>query len=226
MAVSHAPRTRSDAVPLRTYRSQGRPAAIAGVGVHLPDRVLTNQDLEQMVDTSDKWITERTGIKERRVAEPGTPDVRVGHRRGTGRAGADRDAAGGPGHDPGGHVHTRRPVSERRLPRAERVGHSRLLRDGRAGRLQRLRLRALARRCLHRERAGRHDPRDRRRGADASGRLDGPGHLRALRGRRWSGGRAPRPAWRRLPELVPRRGRPGLRQDHVRRRRAGRVRGR
>src|SRR5262249_46546590 len=58
---------------LRTYRSQGRPAAIAGIGVHVPDRIVTNQDLERMVDTSDKWITERTGIRERRIAEPGTP---------------------------------------------------------------------------------------------------------------------------------------------------------
>jgi 3-oxoacyl-[acyl-carrier-protein] synthase III len=73
MAVTQAPRVRSDAVPLRTYRTQGRPSAMAGIGVHVPDRVLTNHDLEQMVDTSDKWITERTGIRERRVAEPGTP---------------------------------------------------------------------------------------------------------------------------------------------------------
>jgi 3-oxoacyl-[acyl-carrier-protein] synthase-3 len=73
MAVTQSPRVRSDAVPLRTYRTQGRPSAIAGVGVHVPERVLTNHDLEQMVDTSDKWITERTGIRERRVAEPGTP---------------------------------------------------------------------------------------------------------------------------------------------------------
>jgi 3-oxoacyl-[acyl-carrier-protein] synthase III len=72
MAIVQAPRVRSDAVPLRTYRSQGRPSAIAGIGVHVPERVLTNLELEQMVDTSDKWITERTGIKERRVAEPGT----------------------------------------------------------------------------------------------------------------------------------------------------------
>src|SRR5215471_15222712 len=72
MAVTQAPRVRSDAVPLRTYRSTGRPVAIAGIGVHVPERVLTNQDLERMVDTSDKWITERTGIRERRIAEPGT----------------------------------------------------------------------------------------------------------------------------------------------------------
>ncbi len=73
MAVTHAPRTRSDALPLRTYRTQGRPAAIAGIGVHVPERVLTNRDLERMVDTSDQWIVERTGIRERRIAEPGTP---------------------------------------------------------------------------------------------------------------------------------------------------------
>jgi 3-oxoacyl-[acyl-carrier-protein] synthase-3 len=73
MAVTHAPRIRSDSLPLRTYRAQGRPAGIAGIGVYAPPRVLTNHELEQMVDTSDQWITERTGIKERRIAEPGTP---------------------------------------------------------------------------------------------------------------------------------------------------------
>jgi 3-oxoacyl-[acyl-carrier-protein] synthase-3 len=42
-------------------------AAIAGLGVAIPDRVLTNADLEKLVDTSDEWITQRTGIKERRI---------------------------------------------------------------------------------------------------------------------------------------------------------------
>ncbi len=45
------------------------PATILGLGMALPKKVLTNFDLEKMVDTSDKWIFERTGIKERRVAE-------------------------------------------------------------------------------------------------------------------------------------------------------------
>lgn len=72
MATLAAPRVRSDAVPLRTYRTQGRPSAIAGIGVHAPERVLTNHDLEQMVETNDQWIVERTGIKSRHVAEPGT----------------------------------------------------------------------------------------------------------------------------------------------------------
>lgn len=49
-----------------------RRAGIWGVGSAAPDRVLTNADLEKMVDTSDEWISTRTGIKERRIAEPGT----------------------------------------------------------------------------------------------------------------------------------------------------------
>ena len=43
---------------------------ILGTGAALPEKVLTNQDFERMVDTSDQWITERTGIKERRQAAP------------------------------------------------------------------------------------------------------------------------------------------------------------
>jgi len=39
----------------------------AGIGAYLPERVLTNQDLERLVDTSDEWIVRRTGIKERRI---------------------------------------------------------------------------------------------------------------------------------------------------------------
>ncbi|MFH0932881.1 MAG: beta-ketoacyl-ACP synthase III [Nitrospirota bacterium] len=41
---------------------------IISTGSYLPEKVLTNHDLEQMVDTSDEWITERTGIRERRIA--------------------------------------------------------------------------------------------------------------------------------------------------------------
>ena len=43
-------------------------AKIISSGSYLPDKVLTNKDLENMVDTSDQWITDRTGIKERRVS--------------------------------------------------------------------------------------------------------------------------------------------------------------
>jgi 3-oxoacyl-[acyl-carrier-protein] synthase-3 len=43
-------------------------AKIRGTGAYLPEKILTNQDLEQMVETSDEWIFSRTGIKERRIA--------------------------------------------------------------------------------------------------------------------------------------------------------------
>lgn len=43
---------------------------IVSTGRYLPERVLTNQDLEEIVDTSDEWIRERTGIRERRIARP------------------------------------------------------------------------------------------------------------------------------------------------------------
>jgi 3-oxoacyl-[acyl-carrier-protein] synthase-3 len=46
-----------------------RRSRIISTGSYLPEKVLTNSDLEKMVDTSDEWITERTGIKERRIAE-------------------------------------------------------------------------------------------------------------------------------------------------------------
>jgi 3-oxoacyl-[acyl-carrier-protein] synthase-3 len=79
MAVT-TPRTRSGAVPLKTYGASGRPSAIAGIGVHAPGRLLTNADLERMVETSDQWITERSGIKVRHVAEPGTTTYSLAHR--------------------------------------------------------------------------------------------------------------------------------------------------
>jgi 3-oxoacyl-[acyl-carrier-protein] synthase-3 len=48
-------------------------ACITSLGVYVPERVVTNADLEKIVDTSDEWITTRTGIRERRYAPPGTP---------------------------------------------------------------------------------------------------------------------------------------------------------
>ena len=48
--------------------ANGRPVSITGLGCYVPDRILSNDDLAQMVDTSNEWIMERTGIRERRVA--------------------------------------------------------------------------------------------------------------------------------------------------------------
>jgi len=54
--------------PRARFNFQGRTCSISGVGSYVPARILTNAELEKMVDTSDEWITTRTGIKERRVA--------------------------------------------------------------------------------------------------------------------------------------------------------------
>ncbi len=48
--------------------ANGKRIGITGLGVNVPDRVFTNKDLEQYVDTTDEWIVERTGIRERRFA--------------------------------------------------------------------------------------------------------------------------------------------------------------
>jgi len=50
---------------------QCRPVKISGLSTYVPPRVLTNADLEKMVNTSDEWIVQRTGIRERHIVDPG-----------------------------------------------------------------------------------------------------------------------------------------------------------
>ena len=59
-----------------------RLAQIASLATYVPPRVLTNADLEEMVETSDEWILKRTGIRKRHIVESGTCDVRLGQRGG------------------------------------------------------------------------------------------------------------------------------------------------
>ncbi|GAE09909.1 unspecified monosaccharide ABC transport system, permease component Ia [Paenibacillus sp. JCM 10914] len=47
-----------------------RPVGIIGTGKYVPEKILTNHDLEQMVETSDEWIVSRTGIRQRHIAAP------------------------------------------------------------------------------------------------------------------------------------------------------------
>jgi len=85
MAVPYAapmrgwnPATSGEA-PVSTVRplpsAPGGRAVVAGWGIALPERVVTNAELAQRVDTNDAWIVERTGIRERRVAGPGETTV-------------------------------------------------------------------------------------------------------------------------------------------------------
>lgn len=52
-------------------RCAGRPVYIRSLATYVPPRILTNADLEKMVDTSDEWILQRTGIRERHIVDPG-----------------------------------------------------------------------------------------------------------------------------------------------------------
>jgi 3-oxoacyl-[acyl-carrier-protein] synthase III len=52
-------------------KRSGRRTQISGIATYVPPRLLTNKDLEKMVDTSDEWILQRTGIRERHIADPG-----------------------------------------------------------------------------------------------------------------------------------------------------------
>ena len=54
--------------PRAQHNFEGRTCSITSVGSYVPSRILTNGELEKLVDTSDEWITTRTGIKERRIA--------------------------------------------------------------------------------------------------------------------------------------------------------------
>jgi 3-oxoacyl-[acyl-carrier-protein] synthase-3 len=51
--------------------------AILGTGHYVPEKILTNADLEKMVDTTDEWITQRTGIKERHLSDQETPTSKL-----------------------------------------------------------------------------------------------------------------------------------------------------
>ncbi len=58
-------------------------AAFVTIGTYVPDRVVTNEELTRYMDTSDEWITQRTGIKERRWVEPGVGTAELGFRAST-----------------------------------------------------------------------------------------------------------------------------------------------
>ena len=53
--------------------SENKNVGILGIGTYVPEDILTNKDLEKMVETSDEWITDRTGIRERRISRQDVP---------------------------------------------------------------------------------------------------------------------------------------------------------
>ena len=159
---------------------------IAGWGVALPEQRLTNLDLEQRVDTTDAWIFERTGIRERRHRVRGRDD---GEPRDRGRQGGHQARRAAPRRDrPADRRHRDTRAADPphgRLRRRGARGPLRLLRPGR--RLRGLRLRARDRighghRRRPRPRAG-----HRRRDPVAGRRPARPRHVHPLRRRRRRG---------------------------------------
>jgi 3-oxoacyl-[acyl-carrier-protein] synthase-3 len=75
-------------------QTSGRRAKISGTGMYVPDRVVTNDDLTKLMETSDEWIRQRTGIVERRWIEPGQQPAELAER-------ACRDALADAGLEPG-----------------------------------------------------------------------------------------------------------------------------
>ena len=59
MAITTNYKARSDAVPLRSFKTKGRPSAIAGVGVYAPERVLSNFDIFATAGAQNKAVTEQ-----------------------------------------------------------------------------------------------------------------------------------------------------------------------
>ena len=103
-------------------RTSGPRISITGLGCHVPERVLTNEDLAAMVDTNDEWIRDHTGIRERRIA-----------------AADDKRTLGEPGREHA--VRLRDRVDESGAARREVVGggsgHPELIRQNRSGRRER-----------------------------------------------------------------------------------------
>ena len=177
---------------LARERARGGPgmtrARIIGVGALRPKRILTNADLEKMVDTNDEWIVQRTGIRERRIVDENeaTSDLAVQGRAAGARAGQPRSR----GHrlHRGRHDHARTcifPTTGQHRAAQARLRPRRLGRH--AGGVRGLDLQPVDRRAVHPDRQVPARALHRRRDAVAHHRLDRPRHVRAARRRRGRG---------------------------------------
>ena len=171
-------------------------SAVTGVGAYLPEQIVTNADLAKFVDTTDEWISERTGIRQRHSAPRRPADLATWPSRPPGgRWPPPASTAGRRRPDHRRHHHARPDLPGHRRHRAAQAGRAGLHRLRRPGGLLGLRLRAERRRRLRGARPRQMRPGHRRRGDDPADGLDRPRHLRAVRRRRRRrGGRAARRA--------------------------------
>ena len=188
-------------------------ARIIGTGSYLPPKVLTNRDLERMVDTSDEWIVTRTGIRQRHIA--GDDEMASDLALEASRRRSPRPASGRPtGPDRRCDDHAGHGLPQHRLHSAGEAGRWRLPGLRRAGGVQRFRLCARHRGPVL---AGGPVPLcvgGRNRGVFAHSRLDRSLHLRAVRRRGRGGGAGGQRATGDLGCQAPCRRK--LRQDTVR----------
>ena len=168
------------AAPLRDARHAAR-RLMTGIGAYLPDRAVSNAELAQTVDTSDSWIVERTGIRQRYLAAPARNRLLHGHARGRGRAGPGRRRGRRGRCGDRGDLHARPGVSRRGRAGAARAGHDPWLCLRRGRGVQRLRLRAVHGGEFYPRRHREIGAGDRQRGLFAHPELAGPHHLRAVR---------------------------------------------
>src|SRR5713101_756376 len=137
-------------------------ALITGWGFYVPAKVLTNADLEAMVDTTDAWIYERTGIRERHIVEGN--EVTSGMATKAAREALVRAGVrGGPGRDHHRDHLARLPLAHGGVPRAGGSRRALGCRVRSRCRLRRLHLRARCRARPHRVGCGADDPARRRR---------------------------------------------------------------
>ena len=160
---------------------------LAGVGAYLPERVVSNDELARTVETSDEWIRERTGIRQRHIAAPhetaafmGTAAARAALRH-AGAEPAEVDAIILATSTPDQAF----PATALRVQAALGVTRRVRLRPRRG--LRRLHLRAVGGRQHDPHRPGARRAGDRQRGLLAHPELAGPRHLRAVRRRRGRG---------------------------------------
>ena len=160
-------------------------SVVLGCGSYLPSRVLGNAELSAMVDTSDDWITQRTGIRERHIAADGetTSDMAIAAARVGARRRADRCPVDRP--DRARDLDARQHLSGERRDRAGRARHHPRRGVRSAGGLLGLRVRAGDRRRAAQDQRLQARAGDRLGDLFAHSRLAGSRHLRAVR--RWRG---------------------------------------
>ena len=157
---------------------------LAGVGAYLPERVVSNDELARTVDTSDEWIRERTGIRQRHIAARARDGGLHGHRGRARRACGRRRRTGRGRRDHPGHQHAGPGLSRHGAARAGGARRDQGVRLRHRRGLRRLHLRAVGGRQHDPHRPGARRAGDRQRGLFAHPELAGPRHLRAVRRRR------------------------------------------